>query len=70
MRTLQDTRVDMPPVADPPPAIPDGIVHWHGEATGSWWAVLPGRQGPRLVEAPSAAALAITVHWHLRRAAW
>lgn len=64
-----DTAVDMPPIIDPPPPIPRGIVHWHGDATGSWWAVLPGQQGQRLVEAPTADALALTVNWHLRRAA-
>lgn len=63
------TAVDMPPITDLPP-IPGGIMHWHGDATGSWWAMVPGRQGPQLVEAPSAAALAVTVDWHLRRAAW
>lgn len=65
-----DTSVDMPPITDPPPPIPDGIVHWHGQVTGSWWAMVPGRQGPRLVEAVSADALAVAVAWHLRRATW
>ncbi|MEV4670952.1 hypothetical protein AB0K34_04795 [Actinomadura sp. NPDC049382] len=69
MRTLQDTVVDMPPIADPPPPIPKGIVHWHGDATGSWWAMVPGRHGLRLVEAPSEEHLAVTVDWHLRQVA-
>lgn len=68
MRTLQDTQVDLPPIVDPPPPIPDGIVHWHGNATGSWWAMVPGRHGARLVEAPSEDALAVMVDWNLRQA--
>ncbi|TDC58580.1 hypothetical protein E1281_01115 [Actinomadura sp. KC345] len=73
MRTLpnpDETVVDMPPISDPPPPIPDGITHWHGESTGSWWAILPGRGEWRLVEAVSRDHLAVTVDWHLRRAAW
>ncbi|XRQ08985.1 hypothetical protein ACN3XK_72980 [Actinomadura welshii] len=72
MRTVPnpaDTATDMPSITDLPP-IPRGIMHWHGKATGSWWAVVPGRTGSRLVEAVSEDALAITVAWHLRRAAW
>lgn len=69
MSTLQDTRVDMPPITDPPPPIPKRVVHWHGDATGSWWAMVPGRYGDRLVEAVSADALAVAVDWHLRLAA-
>lgn len=71
MRTVpntDDTAVDIPPVTGGPPPIPAGIVHWHGDATGSWWAMVPGRHGPRLVEAPSEAHLAVTVDWHLRQA--
>lgn len=62
---IADTRVDIPPVVLPPP-IPEHIVHWHGSATGSWWAVLPGRQGPSLIEAVSEEQLAAMVDWHLR----
>lgn len=72
MRTVPaagDTVVDMPPIIDPPPPIPDGVVHWHGEVTGSWWAIVPGRHGPRLVEAPSEDALAVMVDWNRRRMA-
>ncbi|WP_433467354.1 hypothetical protein [Spirillospora sp. CA-128828] len=60
-----ETRVDLPPLTDPPP-IPDGITHWHGSATGSWWAIVPMQHGPRLVEAPSHDALAVTVNGYLR----
>lgn len=28
-----------------------GVRVWFGEATGSWWAMVPLRLGPRLVEA-------------------
>ncbi len=69
VRTLQDTVVDMAPISDPPPRIPKGIVHWHGAATGSWWAMVPSRLGLRLVEAPSEEHLAVTVDWHLRQVA-
>lgn len=65
-----DTVVDLPSVTDPAPPIPKGVPHWHGDATGTWWAMVPGQHGPRLVEAPTADALAVTVDWHLRRAAW
>jgi hypothetical protein len=30
-----------------------GVRVWYGEATGSWWAIVPLRSGPRLVEAPT-----------------
>ncbi|MDL4812842.1 hypothetical protein [Actinomadura opuntiae] len=60
--------MDMPPIADPPPPIPDGITHWHGNATGSWWAVVPGYHGARLVEAPSEDALAVMVDVNLQNA--
>ncbi|RFS85690.1 hypothetical protein D0T12_11865 [Actinomadura spongiicola] len=30
-----------------------GVRVWFGEATGSWWAMVPMRTGPRLVEAPT-----------------
>lgn len=30
-----------------------GVRVWYGEATGSWWAMVPLRDGPRLLEAPS-----------------
>ena len=30
-----------------------GVRVWYGEATGSWWAMVPLRRRPRLVEAPS-----------------
>ncbi|MGP4026104.1 hypothetical protein [Actinomadura sp. 3N407] len=66
---IGDTVVDLPPIIDPPPPIPRGVTHWHGDATGSWWAIVPGRAGPRLVEAASRDALAVTVDWHLRTAA-
>ncbi|WP_396450035.1 hypothetical protein [Actinomadura sp.] len=34
-----------------------GVRVWYGEATGSWWAMVLLRDGPRLVEAPSAERL-------------
>ncbi|WP_067461668.1 hypothetical protein [Actinomadura macra] len=30
-----------------------GVRVWYGESTGSWWALVPLREGPRLLEAPS-----------------
>lgn len=30
-----------------------GVRVWYGEATGAWWAMVPLRDGPRLLEAPS-----------------
>ncbi|MFD0691362.1 hypothetical protein [Actinomadura fibrosa] len=30
-----------------------GVRVWFGEATGSWWALVPLRNGPRLLEAPT-----------------
>ncbi|GGQ37868.1 hypothetical protein BKA00_000236 [Actinomadura coerulea] len=34
-----------------------GVRVWYGEATGSWWAMVPLREGPRLLEAPSSQQL-------------
>jgi hypothetical protein len=34
-----------------------GVRVWFGEATGSWWAMVPLRAGPRLLEAPTAQQL-------------
>jgi hypothetical protein len=59
------TRADTSSVTVPPP-IPKHIVHWYGKATGSWWAMLPGRHGARLIEAASEEQLAAMVDWHLR----
>lgn len=64
---MDDTLVDLPPISDPPP-IPKQVMHWHGNATGSWWAVIPGRQGPRLIEAHSRDQLAVMVDWEFRMA--
>lgn len=61
-----DTVVDIPSPTGPPPPIPLGIMYWRGHATGSWWAVVPGRGGPRLIEAVSEDALAVAVDRHLR----
>jgi len=58
-----DTLIDMPPITDPPPTIPRGIVHWHGQVTGSWWAMIPATTG-RGWSRPS--PIAVTVDWHLR----
>ncbi|MEU8796983.1 hypothetical protein [Spirillospora sp. NPDC048819] len=30
-----------------------GVRVWYGEATGSWWAMVPLHGGPRLLEAAS-----------------
>ncbi|QXJ24954.1 hypothetical protein AGRA3207_006373 [Actinomadura graeca] len=30
-----------------------GVRVWYGESTRSWWALVPTRHGPRLLEAPS-----------------
>ncbi|MFI0354100.1 hypothetical protein [Actinomadura sp. 9N407] len=30
-----------------------GVRVWFGEATGSWWALVPLRSGPRLLEGPT-----------------
>lgn len=57
MQTVHNTAVDLPPVPAAPP-IPPGVMHWYGRATGSWWAIVPGRNGARLLEAPSEDALA------------
>lgn len=64
---ITGTRLDLVSVGVSPP-IPKHVVHWHGKATGSWWAMLPGRQGARLVEAASEGQLAAMVDWHLRMA--
>lgn len=63
--SLEDAAVDLPPIVAPPP-IPPGVPHWHGAATGSWWAMVPSRRGPRLVEAASEHQLAAEVDSHLR----
>ncbi|RFU36907.1 hypothetical protein DZF91_35620 [Actinomadura logoneensis] len=34
-----------------------GVRVWYGEATGSWWAMVPLRSGPRLVEADTSQQL-------------
>ncbi|MFC4906382.1 hypothetical protein [Actinomadura gamaensis] len=34
-----------------------GVRVWYGEATGSWWAMVPLRSGPRLVEASTSQQL-------------
>lgn len=64
---IADTRADIPPNVLPPP-IPKHIVHWYGKATGRWWAMLPGRRGPSLIEAASEEQLAALVDWHVRMA--
>ncbi|MFD0851427.1 hypothetical protein ACFQ07_04315 [Actinomadura adrarensis] len=28
-----------------------GVRVWYGNSTGSWWALVPLREGPRLIEA-------------------
>lgn len=53
---------------DAPPVIPRGIMVWRGKATGSWWALVPSRNGPRLIEAPTRDALAFAVDRHLSSA--
>lgn len=65
---VDDTVVDMPVVVGLVPPIPEWVVYWRGEATGSWWAMVAGRLGPRLVEAGSEEQLAVLVDWHLRTA--
>ncbi|TDB71213.1 hypothetical protein E1264_42555 [Actinomadura sp. KC216] len=55
--------------AQTPPRVPDGITHWYGDSTGSWWAIVPGRDGARLVEADTRERLAEKVGWDLRRSA-
>jgi hypothetical protein len=62
---IAGTRVDLASVGVSR-AIPKHIVYWHGKATGSWWAMLPGRRGARLIEAASEEQLAAMVDWHLR----
>ncbi|CNE14280.1 Uncharacterised protein [Mycobacterium tuberculosis] len=64
---IAGTRVDPVSVGVAPP-IPKHIVYWYGKATGSWWAMLPGRQGARLIEAVSEEQLAAMVDWHRRLA--
>lgn len=39
-----------------------GVRVWYGEATGSWWALVPTRGGPRLVEAPTPQQLREEIH--------
>ncbi|WP_173097193.1 hypothetical protein [Actinomadura verrucosospora] len=41
------------------PWFPPGVMHWRGEATGSWWAMTP--RGGRLIEAATEEALAYEV---------
>jgi hypothetical protein len=50
--------VDLPAVraaVRPVHWFPPGVVRWRGNATGSWWAMVPGVG--RLVEAPTEGAL-------------
>ena len=52
-----------------PPQIPRGIQHWHGQATGHFWALLPwpwSPHGARLIEAMTEDDLAGQVQ-HLMR---
>ncbi|TDD25374.1 hypothetical protein E1287_37325 [Actinomadura sp. KC06] len=55
--------------AQRPPRLPDGITHWHGDTTGSWWAIVPGWDGPHLVEADTQERLAEKVERDLQRSA-
>ncbi|WP_171064281.1 hypothetical protein [Actinomadura soli] len=48
-----------------PPPVPGGVTYWHGEATGSWWALMPGRDQPHLAEADTEEQLAEMVGWEL-----
>ncbi|MGI5327946.1 hypothetical protein [Actinomadura nitritigenes] len=65
MRGVQDTAFDIPaieavqPAAPAKPWFPPGVAHWHGAATGSWWAMVPGLD--HFVEAASEEALAARV---------
>ncbi|TDD81453.1 hypothetical protein [Actinomadura rubrisoli] len=68
MNRLADAVVGLPSVGDVPVTVPAGIITWWGVSTRMWWALVPSRHGARLVEAPSAEALAVTVDWYLRRA--
>ncbi|TDD66172.1 hypothetical protein [Actinomadura rubrisoli] len=34
-----------------------GVRVWYGESTGSWWALVPSREGPALLEAPTSQEL-------------
>ncbi|MDL4771523.1 MULTISPECIES: hypothetical protein [Thermomonosporaceae] len=38
-----------------------GVRVWFGRATGSWWALVPSRGGPRLVEAPTPEGLRTSI---------
>lgn len=65
MPGMQDTAFDIPaieaaqPAAPAKPWFPPGVTHWHGGATGSWWAMVPGLD--HFVEAASEEALAARV---------
>jgi hypothetical protein len=48
--TLPDG-LDSRPVTDAIQLEFPGVLAWYGRATGSWWALVPLRRGPRLVEA-------------------
>lgn len=69
MGKVRHTMADVQPMIGPPPPIPNGITYWYGDATGSWWAIVPRREGPALLEAPSVNVLAVRVDWHLRSVA-
>ncbi|WP_242901814.1 hypothetical protein [Actinomadura terrae] len=63
----------VPPVqaarVEPVPRILERVAHWHGKATGHWFAMVPGRWaelGALLVEADTEEALTDQV-WQLVR---
>ncbi|MDL4813476.1 hypothetical protein [Actinomadura opuntiae] len=73
MRTVSDSMISsrvvtvdgIPAVASAQPVrpaswFPPNVMHWRGEATGSWWAMTP--RGGHLIEAPTEEALAYEVH--------